>query len=128
MNIRIEDESLRLRMEIEELKTFVKAGEAESVVSFGPEARMQLTIQMRLTNQFEIQSENGDQGLVVHLGIPTEDIISLIEIAATPVPKKKLAKSYPCSIDSENGLHRVEFELDAFSLKQQLQRMPENNL
>jgi hypothetical protein len=115
-------------MEIEELKTFVKSGVAETVVSFGPEAKLQLVFQLRLADQFEIQSDNAANGLVVHLAIPTEDIISLIEIAAAPASKKKLAKSYPCSIDTEFGLHRVEFEVDAFSLKQQLQRMPENNL
>lgn len=128
MNIRIEEQCLRLRMEIEELKTFVKDGVAESKIAFGPESKLQLGFQVRLSEQFEIQSEFCKNGLMVHLGIPTEDIITLVEMATIPVSKKKLAKSYSCSIDAEHGLHRVDFEVDAFSVKEQLQRIPEHNL
>lgn len=121
MNIRIEEQKLRLRMELNELTTFLASGRAQLKMGFGSAVEKQLGFHLQLADQFELKSENKEDGLVISILLPQKEVRELFEVAAYPAAKKKLVRSFKCPVSGDHDLHQVDFELDAFSLKDKTQ-------
>lgn len=128
MNIRIESQNLRIRMDLEELKNFAKTGSANLIIRFGGDQGHRLCFVVQQNDQFQIRSELTASGFDVLVSVVAEDVMDLLEMSVGPVHKKKLQKSYTCGSDSVFGVNRIDLEVDVFSLKSQLAHGPESTL
>jgi hypothetical protein len=117
MNLRVKGQSLRIRLDLAELRTLLDEGKAELGIQFGLTKIDQLRLMLATDEKFSITCQNKGEGLILALVLPREDLNSLFSDAAPPVAKKKLVRHFAGPEIEGAGRLNVEFELDAFSLR-----------
>ena len=128
MNIRIEKQALRIRMELEELKNFAKTGLTSLKVQFGGDHAQKLCFYLQQDSQFQLRSETTPNGFEIYVSIVSVDVMDLLELAVGPTHKKKLQKSYACGSDSVYGVNRIDFEVDVFTLRSHINQGTDSTL